>query len=79
MPRPGEHKTVQSRILEYVQEIGWKYVSRYQAETRRGFDPDGVTPEDRARPGTPFFGDLLHTQVRAFNSKYKELDATQHL
>ncbi len=23
MPAPGEHKTVQARILKYVQEIGW--------------------------------------------------------
>jgi hypothetical protein len=25
MPSPGEHKTVQARILAYVQEIGWTY------------------------------------------------------
>jgi hypothetical protein len=23
MPLPGEHKTVQARILAYAQEIGW--------------------------------------------------------
>src|SRR5215467_8421587 len=74
MPRPGEHKTVQSRILEYAQEIGWTYVTRDQAEARRGFDPDGATPEDRARPASRFFGDLLHTQVCAFNPKYKEAE-----
>jgi type I restriction enzyme R subunit len=45
MPTPGEHKTVQARILAYAQEIGWTYVSRGEAERRRGFDPDGVTLE----------------------------------
>jgi len=48
MPAPSEHKTVQARILAYAQEIGWRYVSRAEAEKRRGFDPDGTTSEDRA-------------------------------
>jgi len=74
MPAPGEHKTVQARILAYAQEIGWCYVSRSEAEARRGFDPDGATPEDRARPASLYFGDLLHTQVRVFNPKYKEAE-----
>jgi type I restriction enzyme, R subunit len=74
MPTPGEHKTVQARILHYAQEIGWNYVSRAEAEARRGFDPDGATPEDRARSASLFFGDLLHAQVRAFNPKYKEAE-----
>lgn len=47
---------------------------RVQAEARRGFDSDGATPADRARPASPFFGDLLHKQVRAFNPKYKEAE-----
>jgi type I restriction enzyme R subunit len=74
MPTPGEHKTVQSRILEYAREIGWTYIPRAEAEKRRGFDPDGATPEDRARPASPFFGDLLHQQVCVFNPKYKEAE-----
>ena len=74
MPTPGEHKTVQARILKYAQEIGWKFVSRAEAEARRGFDPDGATPEDRARTASLYFGDLLHGQVRAFNPKYKEAE-----
>ncbi len=74
MPSPGEHKTVQARILAYAQEIGWRYVSRRDAEARRGFDPDGATPEDRARSASLYFGDLLHAQVRAFNPKYKEAE-----
>ena len=46
MPAPGEHKTVQARILAYAQEIGWRYVSRAEAEARRGLDPDTATPEE---------------------------------
>ena len=74
MPAPGEHKTVQARILAYAQEIGWTFVPREEAERRRGFDPDGATPEERARKASLFFGDLLHSQVRAFNPKYKEAE-----
>src|SRR5437016_8448542 len=74
MPAPGEHKTVQARILKYAQEIGWKFVPRAEAEMRRGFDPDGLTLEDRARTASLFYGDLLHAQVREFNPKYKEAE-----
>ena len=74
MLSPSEHKTVQARILAYAQEIGWRFVPRAEAEARREFDPDGATPEDRARPASLYFGDLLHAQVRAFNPKYKEAE-----
>lgn len=74
MTTPGEHKTVQARILAYAQEIGWRYVPRPEAETRRGFDAEGVTPEERARPASLYFGDLLHSKVLAFNPKYKEAE-----
>lgn len=74
MPTPGEHKTVQARIIAYAQQVGWTYVSRAEAERRRGFDPDGATPADRARTASPYFGDLVHTQVLAFNPKYKEAE-----
>ncbi len=36
MSRPTEHKSVQSRILEYATEIGWTFVSRNEAEKYRG-------------------------------------------
>ncbi|HEY6329572.1 MAG TPA: hypothetical protein VI756_09545 [Blastocatellia bacterium] len=49
MPGPGEHETVQARVLHCTQEAGWTYVSRSGAETRRGFDPAGSTLEERAR------------------------------
>jgi type I restriction enzyme R subunit len=74
MPSPGEHKTVQARILAYAREIGWTFVPRDEAERRRGFDLEAATPEERARPASLFFGDLLHAKVREFNPKYKETE-----
>ncbi len=32
MPKPTEHKTVQARILQYAQEIGWTFVPRAEDE-----------------------------------------------
>lgn len=74
MPKPGEHKTVQARILHYAQEMGWVYVSRTEAEQRRGFDADGGTTEERARKGSLFFADELYKKVLEFNPKYKEAE-----
>ena len=76
MPKPGEHKTVQSRILKYAQEIGWTFVPRSEAEQRRGFDPQASTPEERSRTATLFFDDLLFAKVREFNPKYKEAEGS---
>lgn len=36
MSKPTEHKTVQARILAYAEAIGWTFVSREEAEKRRG-------------------------------------------
>ena len=69
MPGPGEHKTVQARILAYAQEIGWTYVPRGEAERRRGFDPRRATPQDRRAEASLYFDDLLDAQVRSFQSK----------
>jgi type I restriction enzyme, R subunit len=82
MPGPTEYKTVQARILAYAQQIGWAYVPRDEAERRRGFAPHpGPLPDDgakgsaeRAQKASLFFGDLLHSQVRLFNPKYKEAE-----
>jgi|GEM_PF-5088586 type I restriction enzyme R subunit len=41
MAVPTENKTVQARILKYAQEIGWKFVSRGDAEARRGVTDGG--------------------------------------
>jgi type I restriction enzyme R subunit len=73
MPSPSEHKTVQARILAYAQEIGWTFVSREEAERRRGFDPE-VPPAERAKNRTLFFDDLLDAKVREFNPRYAEAE-----
>ena len=73
MPIPGEHKTVQSRILGYAEAIGWTIVSREEAEGRRGFDPE-VPPADRARNRSLFFDDLLDTKLREFNPRYADAE-----
>ena len=77
MPAPGEYKTVQARILQYAQEIGWRYVPREEAERRRGFDPAGAIRERRARKASMFFGDLLHplmtVQIRVHDLDLDEI------
>jgi type I restriction enzyme R subunit len=73
MPTPGEHKTVQARILAYAREIGWTVVSREEAERRRGFDPE-LPPAERAKNRTLFFDDLLDAKVREFNPRYAEAE-----
>jgi type I restriction enzyme R subunit len=73
MPKPGEHKTVQSRILGYAEANGWTFVSREEAEHRRGFDPD-VPPADRAKNRSLFFDDLLDAKLREFNPRYAEAE-----
>jgi len=73
VPIPGEHKTVQARILEYAGAIGWTFVPREEAEQRRGFDPD-LPPNDRAKNRSLFFDDLLDAKVREFNLRYTEAE-----
>lgn len=70
MPKPGEHKTVQARIISYAQDIGWSFVTRTEAEQRRGFDADVVNPQEKARQASLFFDDLLYQKVRQFNPLY---------
>ncbi|MFH0728432.1 MAG: HsdR family type I site-specific deoxyribonuclease [Pseudomonadota bacterium] len=69
--KPSEHKTVQARILEYAEAIGWTVVSREEAERRRGFDPE-LPPAVRAKNRSLFFDDLLDAKVREFNPRYAE-------
>jgi type I restriction enzyme R subunit len=73
MPTPGEHKTVQGRILAYAEAIGWTVVSRQEAERRRGFDPTAPA-EERARHRSLFFDDLFDAQLRRFNPRYAEAE-----
>lgn len=69
---PGEHKTVQARILSYAQEIGWTYVPRREAEKRRGFDYSKATAAEQAANASPYFDNLLDAQIRKLNPKYAE-------
>ncbi len=71
MSKPGEHKTVQASILAYAQEVEWTFVSREEAEQRRGFDPE-VSPAECASNRSLFFDDLLDAKVREFNPRYSE-------
>jgi type I restriction enzyme R subunit len=73
MPTPSEHKSVQARILEYAKDIGWTYVSRDDAEQRRGFDPE-VPAAERAKNRSMFFDDAIEAQVREFNPRYAEAE-----
>ena len=60
--KPGEHKTVQARILKYAEEIGWTVVPREEAEARRGFDPQ-VPAMDQAKGASLFIHDLLDPKI----------------
>ncbi len=83
MSKPSEHKTVQARILAYAQEIGWTFVSREEAERRRGLnhkehrerkedlDSESLSSLCSLRL---FFEDLLHAQVLKFNPRYAEAE-----
>ena len=73
MPKPSEQKTVQARILEYAQAVGWTFVPREEAERRRGFNSD-VPPKDGAKGRSLFFDDLLDARVREFNPRYAEAE-----
>lgn len=88
MSKPSEHKTVQARILEYAEAIGWTIVSREEAEERRaGFPTRRVEgqggqecppPFDAGRnaraPLSLFFDDMLDAKVREFNPRYAEAE-----
>jgi len=72
MPTPTEHKTVQSRILQYAQEIGWTFVDRAEAERRRGFNNDSNNIQERCRTASLYFEDLLYAKVKGFNPYYSD-------
>ena len=73
MPTSCEHKTVQARILEYAEAIGWMIVSREEAERRCGFDPDALLKE-RAKDRSLFFDSVLDAKAREFNPRYAEAE-----
>jgi type I restriction enzyme R subunit len=72
VPKPTEHKSVQDRILQYAQDIGWNYVSQQEAEQRRGFDENGISPREKAKNASRFFTDTLFKKVKEFNPKFKD-------
>ena len=79
MPTPGEHKTVQARILAYAQEVGWTSVSREIAEARRGKNGgQSPSPKGYGGPGecppSLFFDDLLDAKFREFDPRYAEAE-----
>jgi type I restriction enzyme R subunit len=76
MPTPGEHKTVQSRILAYAEASDWNVVPRAQAEQRRGFAPTS-SPAESATGSSLYFFDQLDAKVLDFNSRYTESPAAR--
>ena len=72
MSKPGEHKTVQARLLAYAQEVGWSFVPREEAERRRGVE--SMKDEGGGMKGSLFFDDLLDAKVREFNPRYAEAE-----
>lgn len=70
MPLPTEHKSVQSRIIQYATEIGWQYVSQSEAESRRGFDTSATSPREKAKNASRFFTDILYEKVKQFNPQF---------
>jgi Type I site-specific restriction-modification system, R (restriction) subunit and related helicases len=74
MPKPGEHKTVQARILQYAHDIDWDIVPRSEAESRRNFDSSLSLPSEQSRSASLFFEDLLYQKVKAFNQLYAEAE-----
>ena len=71
--KPGEHKTVQARIIKYAEAIGWTFVPRAEAERRRRFDPEAAHTE-RALGNSLFFEGILETKIREFNPRYAEAE-----
>ena len=73
MPAPGEHKTVQARILKYAQEIGWKYVPCEEVARRRRFLPHpNPLPEDGAR-------EMMEHQLMTAQIRVHDLDLDEFL
>ncbi len=75
MAKPTEHKSVQARILEYAQDIGWSLVSKTEAENRRGFDQSAKLPRDKAKNASRFFEDALYAKAKQFNASFKDSKA----
>jgi len=69
-----EHSTVQKRILEYADEIGWQVLTKKETEGLRYFDSTATLPAEKAKSSYPFLKDILFQKVFEFNPKYTEKD-----
>lgn len=67
-----EKIAVQNPILKYAQELGWEFVSRADAEGKRGFAAQGTTIQDRSRGASLFFTDILYGKAKQFNPKLED-------
>ena len=72
MPKPGENKTVQQRIIKYARDIGWEFVKQGEAEKARVFDRTKNNQKDKAASASLYFKELLYQKVREFNPNYGE-------
>lgn len=75
--KPTEHKSVQARILQYANEIGWTIVSRAEAEQLRGFNTNAKEIRERAKNASTYFNDVLFDKIRQFNFRYTENPSVQ--
>ncbi len=64
-----EHKTVQQRILDYSNEIGWEVIPRSKSEEFRHFDISASLPQERVKGSSFFFTDILIKKLKEFNPK----------
>lgn len=71
MAKPGEHKTVQSRILKYANDSGWDIVNRSEAEKRRGFK-ESDTIEESSRSASLYFSEILFSKTQQFNPRMRD-------
>ena len=72
MPKPGENKTVQQRIIKYAQAIDWTFIKQVEAEKARVFDRTKNEPKEQAASASLYFKELLYRKVREFNPNYSE-------
>ena len=64
-----EYKTVQQRILQYSQEIGWQFIPQPTAEQLRHFNTSASLPQEGVKGSSLFFKDILTQKLTLFNPK----------
>ena len=75
MLSPEEHKTVQSLILKYAQEISWNLVSHEQDKQRRSF-ADNVSTQETCQSVSRLFDNVLYQQVQTSKPHCTESSGT---